>query len=54
MANTLEETFLRRRPVEKEVMEALKLSVKDQMKAFASMRKEGIYQKNVLLAEKRE
>ena len=44
---------MRRHPLE-DVKDALKLPVKDQMQAFASIRKNGIYQQNVVLAEKRK
>ena len=50
----LKRHIIRRHPSEEQVIEALKLPVKDQMRAFASMRKKGIYQQNVVLAEKRE
>ena len=50
----LKRHIVRRHPSEEQVIEALKLPVKDQMRAFASMRKKGIYQQNVILAEQRE
>ena len=52
--SNLKRHIIRRHSLEEQVIEALKLPVKDQMRAFASMRKKGIYQQNVILAEQRE
>ncbi|RUS79962.1 hypothetical protein EGW08_012263 [Elysia chlorotica] len=50
----LKRHLIRRHPLEDEVKDALKLPAKDQMQAFASIRKNGIYKQNVVLAEKRK